>query len=219
MSRSPITERPRLPPLALLEVLVAEAKHPTKRRNLQRLHEVCSRRHKALSANWSYQAVARDAEAVGFLTEKSITLPSARHYRWLIDAWRDESQAFASRKPQGKTSDWTESIADEALRMIFLSNQAEIRELRSQLSIARKYQEPVTVYLSKLDPEVLEASGPSKSLLVPSELSALRRAVSSSHHSSVGWVEGNNGQVINDDGIEVLPAGFLPGLRKLLEKL
>lgn len=215
-------ERAAVPPDELLNALLANAKHPVKKRNLQRLHEVCKRRYDAKAANWSYQAVARDTEAVGLLTAKSLTLPTAKDYRTLIDAWRIAADSFASRKRPSVTGDWTESIADPALRMLLVTKDAEIKELRSQLALARKHQQPVTVHLGS--PRTSGDTGqtdtqPSRARLLPSEFNALKQATTPDHHRSVGWTEGSHGQVVDDDGVEVLSAGFLPGLRKLLGDL
>jgi len=207
----------------LLDALIKNAKHPVKIKNLQQLHEVCKRRFDAKAANWTYQAVARDTEAIGFLTSKSLTLPTAKDYRLLIDAWRAASESFASKKRPTMTSDWTEHIADPALRMLMVTKDAEIKELRAQLILARRHQQPVTVHLgggpSTSSGSQEASAAASRDRLLPSEFKALRQATSPAHMRSVGWTEGKQGQIIDDEGVIVLPAGFMPGLRKLLGDL
>lgn len=213
-------ENVAVPPEELLAALLGNAKHPVKKKNLQQLNDVCKRRFDAKAANWTYQAVARDTEAIGFLTSKSLTLPTAKDYRLLIDAWRAAAETFASRRRALPASDWTEHIADPALRMLMVTKDAEIKELRAQLALARRHQHPVTVHLGA------NASGSTSShsaagagfrnTLLPSEFKALSQAISPAHLKSVGWTEGKQGQVIDDQGVIVLPPGFLPGLRKLL---
>ncbi len=213
-------EKAGVPPDELLAGLLKNAKHAVKKRNLQQLHEVCKRRFDAKAANWTYQAVARDTEAIGFLTSKSLTLPTAKDYRLLIDAWRAAAENFASKKRPSPASDWTERIADPALRMLMVTKDAEIKELRAHLALARRHQQPVNVYLGSSPPTTIAAEEPSDASslkrLLPSEFKALRQATSADHLKSVGWTEGKHGQIIDDEGVMVLPAGFLTGLRKLL---
>lgn len=82
----------------ILEAMLALGAHPTKRRNLNLIHQVCEERHKLGSRDFTLRSIGEFVEARGGLKVKALWNRTSEHYRKLIEAW----EAFAGDPPTSR---------------------------------------------------------------------------------------------------------------------
>jgi hypothetical protein len=220
----------RIHPDTILDVMLSTAAHPTKRRNLSLIHEVCREREKLDSQDFSLRAVGESAEARGGPKVKALWNPQSADYRKLIETWQAYAGAPVLREvAKSSTVDViTQNIPDPATRIVVEKLMKERNTLRSEVNILKaqtkfvidKRPQIATPTASTANGEMtLEiASGPKLNTL---EREAIEHAVSPEFWRIEGWVSEKNGRVVKDLGEgrtrTVFKPGFVNALRKILD--
>jgi hypothetical protein len=219
-------------PDAVLEALLTAASHPTKRRNLDLIHQVCKERHGVATSDFSLKAIGEAVEARGGLKVKALWNPQSADYRKLIEAWHAYSGGSPKlrevRKPAPEDV-LTRTIADPATRIIVEKLIRERNSLRAEVNILKSQttltidRRPLTATKSlQVDAEggmTLEIqAGPSLNQL---EREALEHAVSKQLWDDEGWVEERHGRVVrmpvaNGPSRTIFKPGFVTAIRKIL---
>lgn len=200
--------------------LQAAAKHPVKRKNLQKLHDLCRTRFEAGSAAWAVADIARSAEKENILKASSLGLPQSEDYRTLIQAWREAAEPanLRSKRKARSHSDWIDVIDDPAARALVEGLRIENEKLKAKVRALQKYQQPVTIYAGIAQPAAtLDVQVESTyQRLLPMEKEVLLRESSEEYWLKAGCNVDKLGKVTTEDGWIVHEVGFLVGLRKLL---
>ncbi|MFM0496616.1 gamma-mobile-trio protein GmtX [Paraburkholderia caledonica] len=220
-------------PDSVAEAILATSSHPTKRRNLDLIHQVCGERHGLGSKDFSLKSIGEAVEARGGIKVKALWNPQSADYRKLIEAW----QAFAGGSPRLRELEkvnaadaLTRTISDPATRIIVEklirernALRAEVNILKSQttLTIDRRpsvaTKSPLTTTDSGTTVEI--PPGPTLNKL---EREALEHAVSKELWDDEGWKEEKHGRVVRAAGPNglsrtIFKPGFLTAIRRILD--
>ena len=220
----------RIHPDTIYDVMLSAAGHPTKRRNLSLIHDVCREREKLGSREFALKSVGEAVESRGGPKVKALWNPQSADYRKLIEAWQAYAGAPALREvAKSSTVDLvTQNIPDPATRIVVEKLMKERNTLRSEVNILKaqtkfiidKRPRVATPTASVANGEMtLEiTSGPK---LNPLEREAIEYAISPEFWRIEGWVSERNGRVVKDLGEgrtrTVFKPGFVNALRKILD--
>lgn len=227
-----MTETTSIHPDVVQEALLSTASHPTKRRNLNLVHEVCLEREAQGNKDFSLKAIGEAVEARGGFKVKALWNPQSADYRKLIDAWQAFSGApnLRATAKVGATDALTRSISDPATRIVVEklvrernSLRAEVNILKSQTNVVvdrRPTGRPKTVHSTSDGAMTLEVS--TDPVLNTLELEALEHSVSAALWHAEGWCEEKNGRVIKELGEgrsrTIFKPGFVSAIRKILHR-
>lgn len=209
--------------------ILATAAHPTKRRNIELIHEVCREREKLGNQDFALKVIGETVEARGGPKIKSLWNSQSADYRKLIEAW----QAYAGRPilreaAKASTVDViTRNIPDPATRIVVEKLIKERNALRSEVNILKAQtnlvvdRRPHTAAPSSATAEgvmTLEISSGLK--LNTLEREAIEHAISPEFWRLEGWMSEKNGRVVKDLGQgrtrTVLKPGFVSAMQKVL---
>jgi hypothetical protein len=219
-------------PDVVRDALLADTKHPVKRRNIELIHRVCKERDSLQSRDFTLASIGEFVENRSGPKAKTLWNQQSADYRKLIDAW----QAYAGgpklkeAAKAGGGDALTRSIADPAARIVVEKLIRERNALRAECNILKSQTKLVIdkrpVASAKSGTGVtadgsmtLEVrTGPSLNAL---EREALEHAISPEMWRAEGWKEDKNGRVIKDLGEgrsrTVFKPGFISAVRKLLQ--
>jgi hypothetical protein len=220
-------------PNNVLEAMLTLGVHPTKRRNLNLIHQVCEERHKLGSRDFSLRSIGEFVEARGGLKVKALWNQTSEDYRKLIEAW----EAFVGDPPASRRVEkpnpadpLTRTIADPATRIMVEKLVRDNKALRAEVNVL-KSQTTLTIdrrprVATKTVQETTENgitvevhTGPSLSAL---ERDALEHAVSRAFWDDEGWVEEKHGRVVRAAGPHgisrtIFKPGFVTAIRRILD--
>ena len=149
------------------------------------------------------------------------------HYRDLIEAWAAKAQTTTKKPPSipakksGQDYQLLERIDDTAVRALF---GQIIRERDRYKSEANMLKNQTQIIIDKRPTTFTESNSEARVELLPSlkgvcsdnEIKALRTVCSDEWLEKFDFNANDLGQVKDEYGNEILPRGFLTGLRKLL---
>jgi hypothetical protein len=207
-------------PEALLTTLVGRTTHKGKAATLAGLHEIC-RVQCETSRDFSLRTMGKLCKAAGlFVQPRMIYNEPSKDYRELISCWKLHcGQPKTPPVPVDQSiNDNLHRIDDLALRSLFQATIVERNALRNELNMMKSRE---TIYVDRRPAQlalVTAAATPATipPVLLPSEADALREAISMEFFDSEGWKEGAGGEVVNDSGRRVYPAGYTTAIRKVL---
>lgn len=220
----------RIHPDTIHDVMLSTAGHPTKRRNLNLIHEVCREREKLGTQDFALKSVGKAVEARGGPKVKSLWNPQSADYRKLIEAWQAYAGGPMLREvAKASTLDVvTQNIPDPATRIVVEKLMKERNALRSEVNILKAQTKfvidkrpqvvPRTVSVANGEMTLEIESGPKLNTL---EREAIEHAISPEFWRIEGWVNEKNGRVVKDLGQgrtrTVFKPGFVNALRKILD--
>lgn len=220
-------------PDQVLEAILAVSIHPSKKRNLALIHQICLDRYKLGVKDFSLKSVGEASAAHGGIKSKALWNAQSADYRKLIEAW----QAYVgpmepSLRETTRVADnhrLTQNIPDPATRIIVEKLVRERNSLRAELNIL-KAQTTVTIDRRPSVPSAKEShvaeNGTTVEVTVGPVLNQLERealahAISLELWNQEGWVEENHGRVAQpvkgtDRSRTIFKPGFVSAVRKVL---
>ncbi|MEL4177969.1 gamma-mobile-trio protein GmtX [Roseateles sp. PN1] len=223
MSSPDTGSTPTIEPEQLFTTLLATAKHPRKRRNLEALQDVCRKRFDVKGQHWTYTSIGKVLETDGLLTVQSLLQKQSNDYRALIDAWRMKAEASLARAPGSSMStnkQWFDNIDDLWARQTAAALEREVIELRKKNALLEKWKGTVTIRIDgSALPESADTAKPPTGLLSVQEKRALSMSISPMALSKMQLSLGPQGELLNEDGVAYFAPGWASGLRKLLQAL
>lgn len=203
-------------PEAIFAQLAQLTQDPRKIKNLRLLHEICEVQHRS-SKDFTIGTVGRLSEAAGGLSRRAFYNAASADYRALLSAW----ETWSGPKPKS-TFDLVlhneillRKIHDPALRSLVQGISRERDRIRAELDLL-KAERIFSVDMRPKAAGFASCDGGNRVELTPSELEAVKRAVSPDFLSAEGWTEGPHGEVITKSRRRVFEVGFLRALRKLI---
>ena len=196
---------------------MAEAKRPVRRAGLERFNAICMAQAKT-SKDFSLVTLGALSQAAGVFTQaRSIHNTKSKPYRTLAAAWQQHTggtDRLVRPAPVAAYGEVLSKIPDPAVRTLveycYVAKarlEAEVRLLKATASVVVDMR-PLAARPKGSESESLA--------LNPSELAAIRRAVSPAFLSGEGWVEAEAGRIATGKGRTVFDAGFATGLRKVV---
>lgn len=193
---------------------------PRKQKTLDLIHTVCREQYERGSRDFSVATIARIAEDRGGPSKGAIHNKTGDDYKGLIKVWAEHTGGVtrkvrpASHDPYSELID---RIENPALRSMMAGILAENRKMRREITLLKAEEHRVI----DMRPRPAESRSPVQLLpastgLYPSEMEALRHAVSDRLFEDEGWVSDAEGRVLNESGRVIFKAGYVTAIRKIL---
>lgn len=208
------------------ELLQELLKHASTRkaRSLEVVYTVCKEQYERGSKDFSIPTIARLSKENGGPSEQTIRNETGSNYRAVMSAWATYTDGTLKKPAKIKES----SVADEILNRITDPTTrslvgiilAENRKLKGENSIL-KQQTKLTIDMRPTNNVPLissnEITGDTSLCLYPTELEALRDAISDEHIKKQDWKTDAYGRIENKVGREIFKVGFLSAIKKVLK--
>ena len=196
----------------------------SKRTNLDRLWAVLEE-IRGESSEFTLAEIGRRLEARGGPKTQSLRNDNGADFRELIEAYVDEMPKATRRA--GVNSKVNPDRIEEALALVqdigvrtgLLQVLAENKLLKHQNDQLRASFKGLSVsekqFIPSTEPscQVVTSGNP---VLNEADLAALRRGMDSDRIIENGWMVQDDGSVVDDSGVVVLPPGFVHAVQKLL---
>ncbi|MGB6925548.1 MAG: gamma-mobile-trio protein GmtX [Psychrobacter sp.] len=204
-----------------------DGRTPKTQRSLEGLNTVLKDYFDSGRRDFSITTIGRISEEKGGVGYQSIRATANMHYRDLIEAWAAKAQTTTKKPPSipakksGQDYQLLERIDDTAVRALF---GQIIRERDRYKSEANMLKNQTQIIIDKRPTTFTESNSEARVELLPSlkgvcsdnEIKALRTVCSDEWLEKFDFNANDLGQVKDEYGNEILPRGFLTGLRKLL---
>jgi len=207
-----------------------DGRTPKTQRSLDGLNTVLKDYFDSGKRDFSITTIGRISEEKGGVGYQSIRATANKHYRDLIEAWAAKAQTTTKKPPSspakksGQDYQLLERIDDTAVRALF---GQIIRERDRYKSEANMLKNQTKIIIDKRPTTFTESNSQASVELLPSlkgvcsdnEIKALQTVCSDEWLEKLGFNANDLGQVKDEYGTEILPRGFITGLRKLLGEL
>lgn len=193
---------------------------PRKQNTLDLIHEICREQYERGSRDFSVATIARVAAARGGPSKGAIHNKTGDDYKGLIKAWAEHTGGVTRKVRQVSENPYSaliEKIENPALRAMMSGILAENRKLRREITLLKAEGNRMIDMRSNSNSsresiQILPASFG----LYPSEIEALRHAVSDRTRKDEGWSFDAEGRVLSDVGRVIFKAGYVSAIRKIL---
>tara|TARA_Y100001001_G_scaffold159927_1_gene181666 strand:+ start:83 stop:757 length:675 start_codon:yes stop_codon:yes gene_type:complete len=219
-----------------IEAILADLKDgkvPRTQKNLDKLNDILKAYTESGQRDFSITQMGRVSTAEGGPGYEALRATKNKHYRTLIEAWAAKCKT-TTKKPLSPTSrsksvpqdnKLLERIPDPAVRALFGQIIAERNRYRNEVNLLKQHanitidKRPVRQFETSSEPSV-EVLPALSGILTESEKKALVYAVSDECMENNNWQTTQAGQVKDlDYNAEVLPRGFVTGLKKLITNM
>lgn len=209
------------------EVLAALKSEATARtqRSLDLINAICAEQHAKGGRDFSVITVGRISAERGGPSAQPIRNKSGEHYRTLLAAWAAFTEGH-TRKPAvraepGVADDVLEMISDASVRAVVGVLIAEGRKLKAENTLLKGQAQVVVDRRPQLATAAQSAAVvevlPALDALLPSEIDALRHAVSPDFLEQMGWtLNAKNGR-ISKGTQPIFRPGFGTAIKKVLD--
>lgn len=169
---------------------------------------------------WPKPTIARIAEDRGGPSKGAIHNKTGDDYKGLIKAWAEHTGGVTRKVRQVSENPYTaliDKIENPALRSMMAGVLAENRQMRREITLLKAEENRVIDMRPRL-PESRETVQilPASNGLFPSEIEALRHAVSDRLFKEEGWMCDAEGRVRNELGRPIYKPGYVSAIRKII---
>ena len=197
-----------------------ETATPRKRKTLDLIHEVCREQYERGSRDFSVASIARIAADRGGPSKGAIHNKTGDDYKGLIKAWAEHTGGVTRKVRQVSENPYTaliDKIENPALRSMMAGILAENRQMRREITLLKAEEYRVIDMRPRL-PESRETVQilPASTGLLPSEIEALRHAVSERLFEDEGWKTDAEGRILNELGRPIFKPGYVSAIRKVI---
>lgn len=212
-------------PSELLNELLKNASS-RKKRSLEIINAVCKEQHERGSKDFSPVTIGRFSEDAGGPVARTIRNKEGQTYRALMDTWANYTGGV-TRKPKAEKEssiidEIQERISDPTIRALVGLTMAENSKLKGENSLLKR-SITLTLDMRPNTPPVLNSeenveATPSNYNLLPSEIEALRHAISEDLLNDQDWTVDDQGR-IKHKGRSVFKVGYVTAIKKVLESI
>ena len=214
---------------AVLETLKV-GKSAKTQASLDKLNEALKAYYESGKRDFSITTIGRvsaEANGVGY---QSIRATANKHYRDLIEAWAAKAQTTTKKPPSvaarksGQDYQLLERIDDPAVRALFGQIIRERDRYKSEVNMLKNQTQIVidkrpTTYTAPPSESTVELLPSLKGICSENEIKALQSVCTDEWLEALDFKANALGQVKDEYGQEILPRGFLTGLKKLLGEI
>jgi hypothetical protein len=212
-------------PDELLTELLKDASSRRKR-SLEIVYNVCKEQTKRGSKDFSPVTIGHLSQEAGGPKERTIRNEDGKDYRAIMNVWASYTNGVTkkprSEKEPSVTDEILAGITDPTIRALVGVVMAENRKLKGENSLLKRS----TILTLDMRPdarpvlnneECVEIFSPAYNL-VPSEIEALKHAISKDLLDDQCWTPDDQGR-IKHKGRPVFKVGFVTGIKKVLESI
>ena len=193
---------------------------PRKQKTLDLIHEVCREQYERGSKDFSVATIARIAADRGGPSKGAIHNATGDDYKGLITAWAEHTGGVTRKVRQVSQNPYTaliDKIENPALRSMMKGILAENRQMRREITLLKaEGNRVIDMRPQSTEPRVPVQILPASHGLYPTEIEALRHAVSDRLLNDEGWRTDAEGRVINEVGRAIYKAGYVSAIRKIV---
>jgi hypothetical protein len=197
-----------------------KAATPRKQKTLDLIYEVCKEQYERGSRDFSVATIARIAEDRGGPSKGAIHNKTGDDYKGLIKAWAEHTGGVTRKVRQVSENPYSaliDKIDNPALRSMMAGILAENRQMRREITLLKAEGNRVIDMRPQSDqPRETVQVLPASFGLYPSEIEALRHAVSDRVLKDEGWTTDAEGRVISEAGRPVYKPGYMMAIRKII---
>jgi hypothetical protein len=203
----------------LLEQLKKTAT-PRKQRTLDIIFEVCREQYDRGSKDFSVATIARIAAERGGPSKGAIHNTTGDDYKGLIKAWAEHTGGVTRKVRQVSENPYSaliDKIENPALRSMMNSILAENRQMRREITLLKaEGNRVIDMRPQSTEPRETVQILPASHGLYPTEMEALRHAVSDRLLKDEGWTTDSEGRVVTETGRALYKPGYVSAIRKIL---
>lgn len=211
---------------AVLDTL-KDGKSAKTRASLDKLSESLKAYYESGARDFSITTIGRVSEEDGGVGYQSIRATVNKHYRDLVEAWAAKAKTTTKKPPVGPAKKISqdhqllERIEDTAVRALFGQIIRERDRYKSEANMLKSTTEIVidkrpTTYSEPQSEASVELLPSLKGICSDNEIKALQTVCTDEWLEKLGFQANKLGQVKDEYGMEILPRGFLTGLKKIL---
>ncbi|OYV91357.1 MAG: alpha/beta hydrolase [Acidiphilium sp. 37-60-79] len=192
---------------------------PRKQRTLDVIYEVCREQYERGSKDFSVATIARIAADRGGPSKGAIHNATGDDYKGLIKAWAEYTGGVTRKVQQVRQNPYAElidKIENPALRSMMNGILAENRQMRREITLLKaEGNRLIDMRPRSAEPRETIQILPAANGLYPSEIEALRHAVSDRLLNDEGWTTDAEGRVINEEGRAIFKPGYVSAIKKI----
>ena len=215
--------KPQLAPELVLDALKSKATARTQR-SLDVIHAIFAEQQAKGSVDFSIVTIGRISAERGGPSAQPIRNKTGEHYRTLIGAWAafadGHTRKPAARAEAGVAEDVLNMIDDASVRAVVGVLIAEGRKLKAENTLLKGQAQVVIdrrpVGAGSAPPTVVQVLTAVDTLL-PSEVDALRHALSPEHLEQMGWKLNEKNGRITKGATSIFRPGFGTAIKKVIE--
>ena len=203
----------------LLDQLKTTAK-PRKQKTLELIHEVCREQYERGSKDFSVATIARIATGRGGPSKGSIHNATGDDYKGLIKAWAEHTGGVTRKVRKISENPYSaliDKIENPALRSMMNGILAENRQMRGQITLLKaEGNRVIDMRPQSTEPRETVQILPASYGLYPTEIEALRHAVSAKFLEDEGWATDAEGRVFSETKRVIYKPGYVTAIRKII---
>lgn len=219
-----------------INIILEELKQGKSKRtqiSLERLNTLLEKRFKLGEKDYSIATIGKVSSAEGGIGEVSIRNHTGIHFRLLIDAWASKANTSMKKPPiassrkdiKSNDMDLLKNLKDPVMRAAFGQIIAEKRNLKAENRILKQTSEIVLDmrqnifdYSDSRNQEVKVISS-LNSILIISEIEALKDAINIEHITARGWKISSFGAIRDENDRPLFKTGFISAIQKILDEI
>jgi hypothetical protein len=193
-------------------------------RSLEVIHAICAEQQAKGSGDFSVVTIGRISAERGGPSAQPIRNKTGEHYRTLIAAWAAFAEGHtrkpAARAEPGVADDVLNMIDDASVRAVVGVLIAEGRKLKAENTLLKGQAQ---VVIDRRPVGAMQAPSPAVQVLtavdtlLPSELDALKHALSPEHLEQLGWTLNEKNGRITKGTVSIFRPGFGTAIKKVIE--
>lgn len=191
-----------------------------KAKNLDIIHEVCREQHERGSKDFSVATISRLAVLRGGPVKSTIHNKTGDDFKGLIKAWSEHTGGTLKKTRKINENPIyavLEKIPDPAIRAVMGSVLAENKKLRGEVNILKSKTNVIidrrqSVSNQTDSIQIIQTTNN----FTNSEIEALRHAISEKLLQDEGWLQDENGRILNTKGRVIFKVGFINAIRKIV---
>lgn len=201
--------------------------------SLNKLNTLLETRFNAKEKDYSIATIGRVSKADGGIGEVSIRNKTGGHFRLLIDAWATKANTNMKKPPvphsrKNEIPTDTELLLrlnDPVMRVVVGQIIAERKKLKAENHILKQNAEVIVdmrpnqnIGAEQAHQEI-QVLSTLDSLLLPSDIEALKDAIDENKMAQLGWTVSKYGAVKDECERPLFKTGFVLAIKKILDQL
>lgn len=201
--------------------------------SLNKLNTLLETRFNAKEKDYSIATIGRVSKADGGIGEVSIRNKTGGHFRLLIDAWATKANTNMKKPPvphsrKNEIPTDTEVLLrlnDPVMRAVVGQIIAERKKLKAENRILKQNTEVIVDMRPNKNigaeqaHQGIQVLSTLDSLLLPSDIEALKDAIDENKMAQLGWTVSKYGAVKDEYERPLFKTGFVLAIKKILDQL
>lgn len=201
--------------------------------SLNKLNTLLETRFNAKEKDYSIATIGRVSKADGGIGEVSIRNKTGGHFRLLIDAWATKADTNMKKPPiphsrKNEIPTDTELLLrlnDPVMRAVVGQIIAERKKLKAENHILKQNTEVIVDMRPNQNigaeqaHQGIQVLSTLDSLLLPSDIEALKDAIDENKMAQLGWTVSKYGAVKDENERPLFKTGFVLAIKKILDQL